>query len=397
MARLILLSAHSVLLDEATVAIGARDIVYNHTPMWDAMSNAPFVWMIGRLLGMAGLASAFWLRFPGAMVGTASIVVLFFIARRLFEVRIALLSALLFAVHPFAVAFSRVLFADPFQLFFILLGILSFERYFEFESQKNSKRWIELIYLFVIWALAFTMKYNAIVPGAVWLFCGVISGRYKLLPTIIAFAVMGIGSFGTLLLWPYDAPVWFFAFMGKAGSYNFDAALNFYRSKLHLVLFPIVTEIIFPASILIAWLLWRKQVPERERAENRQCSKSILHLTFFLLIQTAVLIKLGRMFERYLLVMIPFACVLVLALGALTVGRVLRMNHNMWVFAFMEAKETELPRPKKSQMTWYVVVYVFWGIFGIGFVNGYEHYYHYLKNDVNFAGLAQTVRTSQRN
>jgi hypothetical protein len=77
MARLILLSAHSVLLDEATVAIGARDIVYNHTPMWDAMSNAPFVWMIGRLLGMAGLASAFWLRFPGAMVGTASIVVLF--------------------------------------------------------------------------------------------------------------------------------------------------------------------------------------------------------------------------------------------------------------------------------------------------------------------------------
>ena len=384
-----------MLLDEATVAIGARDIVRNHTPMWDAMSNAPFVWMIGRLLGMAGLASTFWLRFPSAIIGTASIVVLYFIARRLFEIRIALFSAFLFAIHPFAVAFSRVLFADPFQLFFILFGILSFERYFEYHAISDPKKWRELLYLLIIWGLAFTMKYNAIVPGAVWLFCGIVSGRYKILPACIAFVVMGVGSFGTLLLWPYDATVWFFAFMGKAGSYNFHAALDFYRVRLHLVLFPIITEIIFPAALIIAWFLWKKEVQPEEKAENKNYAKSIVHLTSFLLLQTAVLITLGRMFERYLLVMVPFACALVPALISLSTRRIIRWRSS-WLGPGWEPEKIDRIRPKRSQVVWFWIVFAMWWIFANGFGPAYHNYYRYLKNDVDYTSLAQTVRTSQQ-
>jgi 4-amino-4-deoxy-L-arabinose transferase-like glycosyltransferase len=172
--RLLWLSAHSVLLDEATVAIGARDIVQNHTPMWEAMSNAPFVWMIARLLGMAGLANVFLLRLPSALIGVASIAAVYWLARQLFDEKIAVASAFLLALHPFAVAFSRVLFADPFQVFFVLLGFYGFDRLAVKPWRGNSSRWPLLQYLCFIWALAFLMKYNAIVPGALWLVSGVV-------------------------------------------------------------------------------------------------------------------------------------------------------------------------------------------------------------------------------
>jgi hypothetical protein len=394
-ARLLWLSAHSVLLDEATVVIGARDIVQNHTPMWDAMSNAPFVWMIGRLLGMGGLSNVFLMRLPSALIGVASIAAVFWLARRLFNEKIAIASAFLLALHPFAVAFSRVLFADPFQVFFVLIGCYGFDRLASNTWRATPRKGMLLLYVFCVWGLAFLMKYNAVVPGAIWLLSGVISRRYRILPACAAFLAMAFGSFFTLLLWPYDAPIWLLAFMGKAGSYSLIGAVNYYSFKLHLVFFGI-TEIVFVAGFLVAWLLRRKSdiAPDRKET-NIRSSKSIFHLTLFILLQTVMLILLGRMFERYLLVLVPFGCILLVALIA-GFEQFSRWNPNRWMFAFMEAKENKLPPTKGRHILFYFAVYISLWIFTRGAYNSYSYYFDYLRNDVDYAGLAKNVLTLEQ-
>jgi 4-amino-4-deoxy-L-arabinose transferase-like glycosyltransferase len=402
-ARTLWLSAHSVLLDEATVAIGARDIIQNHTNMWDAMSNAPFVWMIAHLLGMTGLASDFLLRLPSAITGTASIAMVYALAERLFNKKIAVASAFLFALHPFAVAFSRVLFADPFQVFFVLLGCYGFDKLATNAWRETPRKWMLLLYLCLIWGLAFIMKYNAIVPGVLWLVSGVVSRRYKIVPTIAAFIAMALGPFLTLLIWPYDESVWLLAFMGKAGSYNFVYAMDYYLDRLHLVFFGI-TEIMFVAALVVAWLLYRKGRKTDLSTNNEQTSasvgkaKSILHLTLFLLLETATLIMLGRMFDRYLLVLVPFGCILIIAL-LVACTSLMRLNPYRWMFTFWDAKDGKVPR------SWVIEIALFYGVigpvmwfFGKGAYESYSDYFAYLRNDVDYASMAHTVlRMEQKN
>jgi 4-amino-4-deoxy-L-arabinose transferase-like glycosyltransferase len=394
-ARTLWLSAHSVLLDEATVAIGARDIIQNHTNMWDAMSNAPFVWMIAHLLGMTGLASDFLLRLPSALIGVASIAAAYAIAERLFNKKIAVASAFLLALHPFAVAFSRVLFADPFQVFFVLLGCYGFDRLATNAWRETPRKWMLLLYLCFIWGLAFIMKYNAIVPGALWLVSGVIARRYKLVPAIVAFFAMAFGSFLTLLIWPYDESVWLLAFMGKAGSYNFVYAMDYYVDRVHLVFYGI-TEVMFVAAFVVAWLLYRKgrrsdlSTNDERSFTNIETAKSILHLTLFLLLQTATLIVLGRMFDRYLLVLIPFGSILIIALLASCV-QFTPWNPMTWMFTFMEAKEDKFPRHQWKSFTVYFGISMVSYLFIIGAQQSYSNYFAYLRNDVDYARLAHTV------
>jgi 4-amino-4-deoxy-L-arabinose transferase-like glycosyltransferase len=389
--RLLWLSAHSVLLDEATVAIGARDIVQNHTPMWDAMSNAPFVWMIAHMLGIAGLARDFLLRVPSALIGVASIAAVYWLARRMFaddrssaNEKIAIWGAFLLALHPFAVAFSRVLFADPFQVFFVLMGCYGFDQLATNPWRTTRRKWMLLIYLCLVWGIAFIMKYNAIVPGALWLLSGVISRRYRIIPAFAAFLAMAFGAFLTLLIWPYDESVWLLAFMGKAGSYNFVYAMDYYVDRLHLVFFGI-TEIMFVAAFAVAWMLRRKhegvdQTDNNERlSDHIKSSKSILHLTIFLLLQTAMLIVLGRMFDRYLLVLVPFGCILLTALGRF-----------VWF-----GIERFLSRHRWHEIIIRLAVIVAVGIFTIGAYQSYSNYFAYLRNDVDYAGLARTVLTME--
>jgi 4-amino-4-deoxy-L-arabinose transferase-like glycosyltransferase len=400
LARILWLSAHSVLLDEATVAVGARDIIQNHTPMWEAMSNAPFVWMIAQMLGTAGLASDFLLRIPSALIGVATIAAAYGVARRLFNRRIAITSAFLLALHPFAVAFSRVLFADPFQVFFVLLGCYGFDRLATNTWRTSPRKWMLLLYLVCIWGLAFIMKYNAVVPGAIWLFSGVVARRYRISTAFAGLCAMVLGALLTLMIWPYDESVWLFAFMGKAGSYTFSYALNYYVSKIHLVFFGI-TEILFLGSFLVVWLLLRKYgkadlLKDEQSSTIVRSSTAMLHLTLFLLLQTAALIVLGRMFERYLLVLVPFGCILIVAI-LLSMKHLMKWDPNEWMIAFREGKEDKLPRAKtKHVLFFFFVWYVFFVLFPDGAIRSYSNYINYLQNDVDYTGLAHTVLSLEK-
>jgi hypothetical protein len=372
-ARVWALGAHSLLLDEASVAIGARDMLRNHTALWDADSNAPFVWLIAHLVGLHGLANPALLRLPAATFGTATIVLVYWLSWRLFNEHIAGITAILFAIHPFAVAFNRILFADSFQLFFILLGCIAFD-YFAINTAGSptppsrektifQRSWMKLAIIFLVWGAAFLMKYNAVVPGALWLAAGVATRRYSFRRASLCFIAMALGSFAMLLPWPYDAPVWLFAFLNKSGSYNATEAAHFFWTKLHLILFGL-TEITLAAGIVMSIVL---------RSNRKQ---SIAHTTLFLLFDLITISILGRSFERYLLMIVPFACLLLVALAITILQRRKRTASGSSIIAI-------------------AAVILAFGIFGWGLANSYSNYIAYLQNDYDHARLAEETQTHE--
>lgn len=358
--RLVVLGAHSLLLDEAFVAVGARDILRNHTAMWDAISNAPFVWLLVHAIGLGGLANPALLRLPAALAGAASIVPLYYLARRLFDSRVAIVAAFLLALHPFAVAFSRVLFADPFQIFFILCGFLAFEFYAKREERSHSS----LLLVAIVWSAAFAMKYNAVVPGALWLIACSAAGRYTWRRAFFALLAMTAGSIAALLVWPLDAPIWLAAFLEKTANYSVAASYNYYTAKAHLVFFSL-TEVMLLGGLLAGFARHRF---------NREILASSLFLIFYL----TTVILLGRTFERYLLASVPVACILIAALTVFVADWIRQLKRG-WLSA-------------TAVMATFVIAVLLLG----GMARVYLHYWNYLTNDFDVESLARDARTLER-
>ncbi len=364
-ARLLLLSSHSLLLDEAFVAIGARDMLLNSTPMWDAISNAPFVWLVAHGLGRAGIESTFWLRFPAALIGAASILPLYLLASRLLGRQVAIIAAFLFALHPFAVAFSRVLFADPFQVFCILCGFLAFDQLAARPWKAQRGRRVLTLIIALIWAGAFLMKYNAVVPGALWLLAGVLGRRYSIGSAMVAFVAMTTGAIFTLLLWPFDAPVWLAAFLEKGGSYDLRYAIVYFTSKIHLVFYG-ATELVLVLGLVFGF---------SNRGRTASC---FAHLTTFLLLYLGTISLLGRSFERYLLITVPIGCLLVSAVVLYLYSRMFQV----------------LTRWAQVGIVLFTVGLAI--VFLAGVTQSYQSYHQYLRNDYDHEALANNARSLEQ-
>jgi len=78
-------------------------------------TDVPFV-------GIFGL-SDFWVRFPTALFGALTPIALFFLARELFGLRVATLSALSLAVSPWHILFSRAANETTIATFFAVLAV----------------------------------------------------------------------------------------------------------------------------------------------------------------------------------------------------------------------------------------------------------------------------------
>lgn len=71
--------------------------------------------------------NAFAVRLPSVLIGMASILVVYFLAKEIFDdKRIALISSFLFAIEPWSVHLSRVYYDANEAMFFLLLGLLLF-------------------------------------------------------------------------------------------------------------------------------------------------------------------------------------------------------------------------------------------------------------------------------
>ncbi len=87
--------------------------------------------------------SDFIIRFPSALIGTISVLVVYFLSLYLFKNQLtATLSALFLAVSPYHLQFSRGLWESNFALSFFLMGLLLFYR-----GLKHKGRFLNLAYL----------------------------------------------------------------------------------------------------------------------------------------------------------------------------------------------------------------------------------------------------------
>ncbi|MFI5200874.1 MAG: hypothetical protein ACHQNE_00620, partial [Candidatus Kapaibacterium sp.] len=213
--------------------------------------------------------------------------------------------------------------------------------------------------------------YNAVVPGALWLAAGVAAGRYSIGRAFVCFLAMGIGAFATLLLWPYDAPVWLFAFLNKGGSYNAANAAHFFWTKLHLVLFG-MTEVTLAAGVIMSVL----------RSKRRQ---PIAQTTLFIVLYLVTISILGRSFERYLVMIVPFACLLFVALAS----SLFRARKPDW--STINLPQWLSGQPLGPWIAATVATSFIFAMFGNGLFHSYENYIAYLRNDYDHSQLAKDV------
>lgn len=289
--RLIALDVHSPLIDEGFVGLGARDIAYHHTPMWDAISNAPYVWMLAKLVQLFG-DNLYVLRLPSAIAGTAAVLIVFYNVRKYYSDTVAILSAALVALHPFCLAFTRIAFADALQLPFLLAGLFYFDRIARSESRPA---WVLSL---LCWAFAFVLKYNAVIIGALWLITAVILRRYAWKQLLQCSTVLVGGIVLAFLPWPIDLGAWFFAFASKAAATR-DSADFFFA---HFNIVYLGGGLTLLAAVIA---LYKYAASNRTALHWQLLLTSILY--FF------ILVILGREFQRYLLILIPLNAIVIAA------------------------------------------------------------------------------------
>jgi hypothetical protein len=296
------------------------------------------------------------LRLLPALAGTASVYALYVLQRRFFGRTTALLGALLLAVHPFAVAFSRILFVDALQSFCVIVGWLVIDRYM-MESDRTRRRWLALE-IVIVWAIAFILKYNAIVPAGIWIVAGWLGGRYTFRRSIAASFLSLAGPMLTLLLWPYDAPFWFMAYLRQGGNYDLGNAAAYYVQKLRLIFFGLT-----PVVTAIAIVLRFRRPSTHTRATAQFAIFAILYLL--------TVISLGRMFERYLLVVVPVLAMTVAGLSS-------------WLYrTYRESTE------RVERLLSEVVLIVLAGVITTGMTFEYVRYAEYIDNDVDIGAVVQ--------
>jgi 4-amino-4-deoxy-L-arabinose transferase-like glycosyltransferase len=140
------------------------------------------VWATEKLFGF----HEFWTRLPFALAGGFSLVVFYFLVRKLFGSSVALLSTLFMSLNGFFIAFSRTAQYQSFLMLFGLLSIVSVVYYYE-----NLKKCC-LLFSSLFLALAFLTHYDAVffaIPVAVFLVKLILEKKLTFPNTLLFFLV----------------------------------------------------------------------------------------------------------------------------------------------------------------------------------------------------------------
>lgn len=114
------------------------------------------VWVVENVTG--GF-SEFWVRFPFALAGLFSVFAFYIVVKKLFNSRVAFISALIFSVSGFNIAFART---AQYQTLLMLFGLLSI---YSFLEALDSKQYSKFLYSIsaVFMSLAFYSHYDALI------------------------------------------------------------------------------------------------------------------------------------------------------------------------------------------------------------------------------------------
>lgn len=93
--------------------------------------EALYIFITVPFIGIFGL-NEFATRLPAALIGTFSVLILYYLVKEFFNKEVALVSALFLAVSPWHIQFSRIAFSRALLLpFFLMLGLLFFVKSFK--------------------------------------------------------------------------------------------------------------------------------------------------------------------------------------------------------------------------------------------------------------------------
>lgn len=110
-------------------------------------------WVVEKL---SGGYDEFWIRFPFALAGILSVLVFYILVKKLFDIKVATVAAVLYSFNGFSVAFSRT---AQYQSPLILFGLSGM---FLFLLYRDTGRKIFLILAALLYTLAFYCHYDAV-------------------------------------------------------------------------------------------------------------------------------------------------------------------------------------------------------------------------------------------
>lgn len=154
--------------DEGVYTLSVKDFLYSNISAWSSQSWQPplFTWINSVPVILFGL-NEFSIRFSSAIFGTLTIPLVYYLAKLWYGKRQAILAAIIIAVLPVHIIYSRTAFSDVMQAFFLLVSILSAELLFA----KEGKKFLLIFLSGIFFAFSFLVKYNSIVLwGLYWLF-----------------------------------------------------------------------------------------------------------------------------------------------------------------------------------------------------------------------------------
>jgi len=272
------------------------------------------------------------LRFPGALFGAFTAVLIFLVASELFGSEVGLISAALWSFDPLAISFNRIAKEDTFLIFFFLLANffwLRGQRVAESQPHRNPERfyWATaaafgamLASKYVPVMLAISVAYNYafqgiptrwvmgkkrffkffLVMGVVFLICNptiLLPGTWKAMSNFTSYRNMGHDSY---------------EFMGRLYPHRFQDWLRGEPWYFYLVL--ITTKL--PVLTLVSFVLGLGLIFRRKIGDGRYFL--LLWLGFWVL---AFFLPGGK-FTRYLTSILP-ALVIVAAIGVQFAARCL--------------------------------------------------------------------------
>jgi hypothetical protein len=273
------------------------------------------------------------LRLPGAIFGALTSLLIYFVARELFGLEVALVAAALWAFDPSAIAFNRIAKEDTFVLFFFLLANIFWLRGQRLAESKSQQRpepyyWATaaaygamLASKYLPFLIAISVSYNYIFQEMSTTRWVIGKRRY-----LIFFAVMGAVFLlcnPTILLPSTWREMFAFASYQRIGhdSYEFMGTLYSHKMTDWLGGIPWYFYLVFigiklPLLTLGTFLIGLPMLFRRRLGDGRY------FLFFWMLFWFIAFSFLGGKFTRYLTIVLP-AVLITAAIGIQYVSRLI--------------------------------------------------------------------------
>ena len=301
--RLWQLGAKSLWLDEAaSIEIARWDLHSVVRAVHQPAGAALFYWyqslyyfLLHFLLGLGD--SEFLVRLPSAILGIATVVMLYFVAANLFSRRVAWMAALFLAFHPFHLAYSQEARGYAFCVFLVTASYALLVAALEEGSAR-----VCAVYAAVTAAAIYSHLYAALILPAQFIVVMASGSQHR---RRLVFALVATGLL--------TVPIFWLALTQNAGQNDWTPPLSA-RDILHAAQQLIGTGIRFPIGLgllALAGISWfRKAKPVLGWREGLVWSWFLVPALGIVIISAMA----PPFAPRYLLLCLP-ACVMLLAVG----------------------------------------------------------------------------------